>query len=116
MGLFAGTFEIRRQSRDGRDLDGIISVEGGGMTSFTCGFCGRPCASFVWLGGVPYHEECTRGPGYQPRTYGTGYGLGPPSQGCIPIPTMTEERVRKIVREEIERLKDQIEGGLGVRP
>jgi hypothetical protein len=76
------------------------------VIAYVCGFCGRPCANFVWLNGSAYHEECTHGPHWQPRYYGTAQ----------PAPALTEEGVRQIVREEIERLKDQIEHGLGVRP
>jgi hypothetical protein len=73
---------------------------------FSCGYCGRPCSVYVWLNGIPYHEECTHGPSYQPQTYQT-YGR---------FVELTEVQVRQIVREEIERLKDQIEAALGVRP
>jgi len=81
------------------------------MTAFTCGYCGRPCASFVWLGDVPYHEECTHGPDYRRSYYG-----GNVSDWAKGVAPLSEQDVRRIVREEIERLKDQIEGGLGVRP
>ena len=72
------------------------------------------------LNGIPYHEECTHGPDYKPL-YGN---IDSWTRGCQPVPTMTEERVRQIVREEIESklrqfdeiLKDRIERGLGVRP
>ncbi len=74
------------------------------MMAYTCGFCGRPCASFVWAGGIAYHEECTHGPDYQHPYY------------ALPVQALTEQRVRTIVREEIERLKDQIEAALGARP
>jgi hypothetical protein len=60
-----------------------------------CNHCGRPVASGVWIGSGLYHDECTRGPGYSPNYYG--------SMGCTPFVPLTEDRVRQIVREEIER-------------
>jgi hypothetical protein len=64
-----------------------------------CAHCQRPAASGVWLGQFFYHEECTRGPGWQTQYWG-GYPSGTPA--VVP-PLLTEERVRQIVREELER-------------
>ena len=67
-----------------------------------CGYCGRPIASEAkWLGGTPYHSACTESPGYDPGTI----RFYPPGQLPIPTftPAMTEDDVRRIVREEIER-------------
>ena len=46
-----------------------------------------------------YHEECTRGPGYTPPTYGPNPAMH--WLGTLPVPALTEERVRQIAREEI---------------
>ena len=52
-----------------------------------CGYCGRPIIGLItWGYGVAYHYECTRGPS-APRTFG-------------PL-ILTEDDVRRIVREEI---------------
>ena len=58
-------------------------------TTPTCGFCGMPVlVQPTWWGGVAYHFECAHGPG------------GPlPAQ--ISPKTLTEEDVRRIVREEM---------------
>lgn len=64
-----------------------------------CAYCGRPAATLVWVGGAGYHEECTRGPGFQAPTYQPL----PPVFGCAPLKALTEEDVRRIVREELER-------------
>jgi hypothetical protein len=56
----------------------------------------------VWCGSFPYHEECTRGPAYQPRYY-TPVGAG---DGNTFIPRqLTEAEVRRIVREELARME-----------
>lgn len=39
-------------------------------TQVVCGYCGRPIVgASVWGANGPYHEECTRGPGYVPQYY-----------------------------------------------
>jgi len=68
-------------------------------------------SAFVQVGGLCYHEECTHGPDYRPRYYGGN--VSDWAKGVVPL---SEQDVRRIVREEVERLKDQIEAGLGVRP
>lgn len=68
----------------------------GVQTIQTCMYCGRPVVNAIYIATLPYHVECTHGPSWQTAP--------------------TEDRVRQIVRDEIERLKDQIEHGLGVRP
>jgi hypothetical protein len=60
-----------------------------------CQHCQRPAASGVWIGSAFYHEECTRGPSYLPGYYN--------AMGCTPYVPLTEDRVRQIVREELER-------------
>ena len=62
-----------------------------------CAYCGRPAATLIWIGGAGYHEECTRGPGFQAPTYQPL----PPAPGCIPRQQLTEEDVRRIVRDEL---------------
>ena len=52
--------------------------------------------SLVWIGGMGYHLECTRPPGWEAPTF-------------KPLPVqhytekMTDERVRLIVRDELQR-------------
>lgn len=58
-------------------------------TVATCGFCGRPVQCAVYLGGTPYHAECTQCP--TPQHYVN--------------PSLTESDIRRIVREELERAK-----------
>jgi len=76
-----------------------------------CAYCGRPCLSFIWVNDLPYREECTHGPDYRPTYYG-----GNVSDWAKGVAPLSAEDVRRIVREEIERLKDQIEAALGARP
>lgn len=54
-----------------------------------CGHCGRPVASAMWIGDLPYHLECTQPPDSQTRTFQTA--------------PLTEEQVRRIVRDELDR-------------
>ena len=58
-------------------------------TGILCAHCGRPAPIAVWHGGLPYHDECTHGPGYQSQPWG-------------PAP-LTEADVRRFVREELEQ-------------
>ena len=68
-------------------------------TTPLCGYCGRPVIDFaVWHAGVPYHGECTRGPREQLR-----YVPMPAQPGCTPLRQLTEDDVRRIVREEIAK-------------
>lgn len=59
--------------------------------AMTCGHCGRPMASAVWINGQGYHPECTHGPGFQMPTFTQS--------------PLTEEDIRRIVREEIDRMR-----------
>jgi hypothetical protein len=63
-----------------------------------CQHCGRPVGEVAtWIGGLPYHPECTHGPGYL-----THYAPSPVDRpGCRPTPMLTEDDVRRIVREEL---------------
>lgn len=71
----------------------------GSGTTPLCGYCGRPVIDFaVWHGGVPYHGECTHGPSGPLR-----YAQMPAQPGCTPIRQLTEDDVRRIVREEIAK-------------
>ena len=55
-----------------------------------CSYCGRPAATLVWIGGMGYHAECTRGPGWVQDTYQSlPQPWGFPPQG----PAMTEQGV-----------------------
>lgn len=60
-----------------------------------CAHCGRPVITALWVGDLPYHPECTRGPGYQPRTF---------VEGCQAYTNLTEADIRRIVREELDRM------------
>lgn len=73
-----------------------MSTSGSG--GMLCGYCGRPMFAGIAIGGVMYHQECTQGPGYVAPTYRPTPN-GPPMPAW-PV-TMTEDRVRQIVREEI---------------
>ena len=73
-----------------------------GMTTPHCGYCGRPViGAAIYAGGLAYNPECTRGPSAQ-QTY--------------QLPPLTEEMVRKIVREELARMTTDAEfGGVPAR-
>jgi hypothetical protein len=75
-----------------------------GTGAMHCAHCGRPAMTLVWVGGMGYHAECTRGPGWVQDTYQSPpqpWGFPPPQW-----PALTEQRVRQIVREELDaRLK-----------
>lgn len=59
-----------------------------GMTTPTCGYCGRPViGAAIYHGGRAYHVECTRGPGAQQ----------------FQAHPLTVETVRQIVREELAK-------------
>jgi len=75
-------------------------------TVATCQHCGRPIGGVAtWLGGLPYHPECTHGPGYL-----THYApLAPEHEGCKPSHQITENDVRRIVREELARAARPLE-------
>lgn len=63
-----------------------------------CQHCGRPIGGVAtWLGGLPYHPECTHGPSY-PTHYAP---LPAEHPGCRPTPALTEDDVRRIVRDEL---------------
>jgi hypothetical protein len=70
-----------------------MTTTGSAGVAMACGYCGRPCASGVWIGHQVFHPvfhpECTRGPGFTQQHY-------------VP-PPLTEERVREIVRDEMKR-------------
>jgi len=75
-----------------------------------CSHCGRPIANeAVYLGGYAYHPECTRGPSY-PATFQHLPPNPPPTHHLwhMPVapPRLTEEDVRRIVREELTRRGD----------
>jgi hypothetical protein len=54
-----------------------------------CQYCGRPIGSVAaWLGGSPYHPECTHGPSYPAHYEMTRTSM------------LTEDDVRRILREE----------------
>ena len=63
--------------------------------SFTpkCDMCGKPTERPLWLDGLPYHSGCANGPG------------GPLRNETITATAqakpLTEEDVRRIVREEM---------------
>ena len=62
-----------------------------------CTYCGRPAEALVWVNGFGYHQECTRGPGFQPT-----YWSAPEAAPSVPMLFgITEDRLRQIVREEL---------------
>jgi hypothetical protein len=71
-----------------------------GNTAMHCAHCGRPCASAVWIGSLPYHQECMRGPGYQADVCRL-YPPHPDWHHRAPAHDLTENDVRRIVREEL---------------
>ena len=75
-------------------------------TVATCQHCGAPIGgAATWLGGLPYHPECTHGPGY-PTHYAP---LSLEHEGCKPSHRITENDVRRIVREELARAARPLE-------
>ena len=67
-----------------------------GTGAMLCAHCGRPAMTLVQIGGMGYHLECTRGPGFEQTT------LRPVSVQHY-TEKMTDERVRQIVRDELQR-------------
>ena len=68
-----------------------------GQTTPLCGYCGRPVIGLaVWDAGRAYHAECTHGPSGPMR-----YVPVPQAPGCVPLRQLTEEDVRKIIRDEL---------------
>ena len=70
-----------------------------GTGAMLCMSCGRPMLTSVQVGGQLYHEECTRGPGWQQPTY-----TPPPLPVRHYTVPMDDERVRQIVLQELIRL------------
>ena len=69
-----------------------------------CAYCTRPIGVAVWIASLPYHEECTHGPGYQaPR-----YAPLPIMPGAVEVRPMTEAEVRRIVAEEFNAESDRM--------
>lgn len=64
----------------------------GSGTTPICGACGLPIsAGVMWIGGAPYHYACTHGPALTIERI----KIMPPAK------ILTEEDVRRIVREEL---------------
>lgn len=62
-----------------------------------CQHCKRPIGgAATYIGTWPYHYECTRGPG-APLTYASMDA----APGARPASPLTEEDVRRIVRDEL---------------
>ena len=79
-------------------IDTLLIVLG---VVFMTGFIGSVLwvlAGIIWIGSVGYHEECTRGPGWQQPVY-QPIPNGPPMTTWVNVPT--EQRVREIVGEEL---------------
>ena len=68
---------------------------GAGTGAMLCAHCGRPMLTSVFVGGMSYHPECTQPPAriYEPA----------PQYPWPAGPAVTEDRLREIVREELER-------------
>jgi hypothetical protein len=73
-----------------------------GTAPMCCAHCGRPCAAAVWIGSLPYHEECTHGPSWQQAQYAPNYFF-PPKEYTVPYLPLTADDVRRIAREEIAK-------------
>ena len=57
------------------------------------------CGVGVWINDAYYHDECTHCPEWVRATYAPT----PSIPGCVPVETMTEERIREIIREELAK-------------
>ena len=67
-------------------------------TPLKCSHCDRPIGGVqTWIGGFAFHQECAHGPG-------ADMTLRPQVAATWPRP-LTEDRVREIVREEMERFE-----------
>ena len=81
-----------------------MSSTTGSSSEMRCAFCTRPMGFAVWIGSLPYHEECTHGPGYQaPR-----YAPLPVMRGAMEVRPVTEVEVRRIVAEELNAASDRM--------
>lgn len=80
-------------------------------TTPLCGYCGRPVIGMaVWGAGRAYHAECTRGPNWHQTYAPTPL---PHGQARV-LQQLTEDDVRRIVREEIAKTPNvQVEGAEG---
>jgi hypothetical protein len=68
-----------------------------------CQYCQRPIAGLAThIGHLAYHPECTHGPNYP-----THYAPMPPVPGCVPWRAISEDDVRRIVRDEMTKLAAQ---------
>ena len=68
-------------------------------TGMTCMHCGRPIlVDVAYIGNCNYHLECARPPEQPFR-----YEPMPPHPGAQPLIPLTEDDVRRIVREELQR-------------
>jgi hypothetical protein len=69
-----------------------------------CAHCGRIIDGQQrwWFSGAPYHAECV-GPPPNPNGPPIYYSPMQPRPGCQPLPQLTEEDVRRIVREELAK-------------
>lgn len=64
----------------------------------TCQHCKRPIGNVAtYIGGWPYHYECTRGPGVSLQ-YGSE---SPQDYGAKPLSMLSEADVRRIAQEEV---------------
>lgn len=71
-----------------------MTCEGSGVPP-CCEGCGGPIVgASIWYLGFAYHVECA-------GRAGTAYKRMPATPGCAPVNQLTENDVRRIVREEL---------------
>ena len=73
-----------------------------------CAFCARPTVTAVWIASLPYHEECTHGPGYQ-RPMPMYAPITPMSvfSGTKDVTPLTENDVRRIVQQMMDEAAER---------
>ena len=54
-------------------------------TALHCAQCGRPVLTFVWVGNLVYHPECTHGPGWAQETYRAPPQTPPEAKGTAVV-------------------------------
>ena len=79
-------------------------------TTPLCGYCGRPVIGMaVWDAGRAYHAECTRGPSWH-QTYAS---IPSPHGQARALRQLSEDDVRRIVREEMAKMPNALAQGPG---
>ena len=63
-------------------------------TSLHCAHCGRPALTFVWVGNLAYHPECTHGPGL--AQFPPDYPDGPDREPQPEARELTDDELRNL--------------------